>query len=98
MKLTALLLTTFALATSSAHAIEYTRVQADKSQIAGLSPYAADPELSVVAKEAATIPRLDWSAESVIESPGRRSESDVGDTSPALIDCQFVLGVADGSG
>lgn len=39
---------------------------ADQSQIAGLSPYAANPELSVVAKEAAGMPRLDWSAESVV--------------------------------
>lgn len=39
---------------------------ADRSQIAGLSPYAANAELSVVAKESAGIPQLDWSAESVV--------------------------------
>lgn len=39
---------------------------ADKGQIAGLSPYAADPELSVVAETAQSMPRLDWSAESVV--------------------------------
>lgn len=39
---------------------------ADKQQIAGLSPYAADPALSVMASEAQKFPRLDWQAESVI--------------------------------
>ena len=39
---------------------------ADKDQIAGLSPYAADPALSVMAEKAKDFPRLDWQAESVI--------------------------------
>jgi iron complex transport system substrate-binding protein len=39
---------------------------ADPEQIAGLSPYAADSALSVVAKEAAKFPRLDWNTESVV--------------------------------
>jgi len=39
---------------------------ADPEQIAGLSPYAADPLLSVVADSARRFPRLDWSAESVV--------------------------------
>jgi iron complex transport system substrate-binding protein len=39
---------------------------ADPEQIAGLSPYAADGALSVVAKEAAKFPRLDWNTESVV--------------------------------
>lgn len=40
---------------------------ADPAQIAGLSPLAADPALSVVAHEAARYRRLDWSAESLVE-------------------------------
>jgi len=40
---------------------------ADPAQIAGLSPYAADPTLSVVAKQAQAFRRLDWQAESTIE-------------------------------
>jgi len=39
---------------------------ADPGQIAGLSPYAADPALSVMAGQARQFPRLDWQAESVI--------------------------------
>jgi iron complex transport system substrate-binding protein len=39
---------------------------ADPDQIAGLSPYAADPELSVVADKARAYPRLDWQAEATI--------------------------------
>ncbi|TAK48688.1 MAG: ABC transporter substrate-binding protein [Xanthobacteraceae bacterium] len=39
---------------------------ADPEQIAGLSPYAADPRLSVVTAAAARFPRLDWNAESVV--------------------------------
>src|ERR1043166_1197728 len=39
---------------------------ADPGQIAGLSPYAADPSLSVVAEKARAFPRLDWQAESTI--------------------------------
>jgi iron complex transport system substrate-binding protein len=39
---------------------------ADPGQIAGLSPYAADPVLSVVAEKARGYPRLDWQAESTI--------------------------------
>jgi iron complex transport system substrate-binding protein len=39
---------------------------ADPEQIAGLSPYAADPFLSVVADAARRFRRLDWQAESTI--------------------------------
>jgi iron complex transport system substrate-binding protein len=39
---------------------------ADPAQIAGLSPYAADPSLSAVADKARAFPRLDWQAESTI--------------------------------
>jgi iron complex transport system substrate-binding protein len=39
---------------------------ADRDQIAGLSPYALDPSLSVTTAKAAGIPRLDWEAESVV--------------------------------
>lgn len=39
---------------------------ADPPQIAGLSPYAADPSLSAVAEKAKRYPRLDWQAESTI--------------------------------
>jgi iron complex transport system substrate-binding protein len=39
---------------------------ADAGQIAGLSPYAADPSLSAVADKARAFPRLDWQAESTI--------------------------------
>jgi iron complex transport system substrate-binding protein len=39
---------------------------ADPAQIAGLSPYAADPTLSAVAEKAKAFPRLDWQAESTI--------------------------------
>jgi iron complex transport system substrate-binding protein len=39
---------------------------ADSGQIAGLSPYAADPTLSAVAEKAKAYPRLDWQAESTI--------------------------------
>lgn len=39
---------------------------ADPGQIAGLSPYAADPTLSVVADKARAFPRLDWQAESTL--------------------------------
>src|SRR5437868_9960588 len=39
---------------------------ADPQQIAGLSPYAADPSLSVMAEAARKYPRLDWQAESTI--------------------------------
>ena len=39
---------------------------ADPGQIAALSPYAADPTLSVMATEAEKYPRLAWQAESVI--------------------------------
>ncbi len=39
---------------------------ADPEQIAGLSPYATDPGLSVVANEARRFRKLDWQAESTI--------------------------------
>ncbi len=39
---------------------------ADPNQIAGLSPYAADPALSVMADRARAFRRLDWQAESAI--------------------------------
>ncbi len=39
---------------------------ADPSQIAGLSPYAADPALSTVADKARAFPRINWQAESTI--------------------------------
>lgn len=39
---------------------------ADPQQIAGLSPYAADPTLSAVAEQAKAYPRLDWQAELTI--------------------------------
>ena len=39
---------------------------ADPEQIAALSPYAADPSLSVVAAKARAFRRLDWQAESTI--------------------------------
>jgi iron complex transport system substrate-binding protein len=39
---------------------------ADPEQIAGLSPYAADPALSIVADQARAFRRLDWQAESTI--------------------------------
>src|SRR5881394_2566035 len=39
---------------------------ADPAQIAGLSPYAADPSLSAAAEKARAFPRLDWQAESTI--------------------------------
>lgn len=39
---------------------------ADPEQIAGLSPYAADPALSVMADRARAFRRLDWQAESAI--------------------------------
>jgi len=39
---------------------------ADPEQIAGLSPYAADPSVSVMADQARAYRRLDWQAESTI--------------------------------
>ncbi len=39
---------------------------ADPEQIAALSPYAADPHLSVVAARAGKFPRLDWNAEGAV--------------------------------
>jgi len=39
---------------------------ADPEQIAGLSPYAADPSLSVVADKARNFKKVDWQAESTI--------------------------------
>jgi iron complex transport system substrate-binding protein len=39
---------------------------ADPGQIAGLSPYAANPGLSVVAEQAKPYPRLDWDAEATV--------------------------------
>lgn len=39
---------------------------ADPAQIAGLSPYAVNPVLSVMTEKAAAFPRLDWDAESVV--------------------------------
>jgi iron complex transport system substrate-binding protein len=39
---------------------------AEPVQIAGLSPYAADPALSAVADEARAFPRVPWHAESVV--------------------------------
>lgn len=39
---------------------------ADPGQIAGLSPYAADPDVSVMAEKAKPYPRLDWQAETTI--------------------------------
>ena len=41
---------------------------ADPAQIAGLSPYAGNPALSVVADKGARFPRLDWNAESVVNA------------------------------
>jgi iron complex transport system substrate-binding protein len=38
----------------------------DPAQVAGLSPYAADSSVSVMAEQAKKFPRLDWQAESVI--------------------------------
>lgn len=40
---------------------------ANREQIAGLSPYARDPLLSVTVEAARPYPRLDWSAESVVQ-------------------------------
>ncbi len=40
---------------------------ADPAQIAGLSPYAVNPLLSVMTDKAAAFPRLDWDAESVVK-------------------------------
>ena len=39
---------------------------ADPGQVAGLSPYAADPTLSAVAEEARAFRRIAWHAESTI--------------------------------
>jgi iron complex transport system substrate-binding protein len=39
---------------------------ADPGQIVGLSPYAANPALSVMAEKARDYPRLDWQAESTV--------------------------------
>jgi iron complex transport system substrate-binding protein len=39
---------------------------ADPGQIAGLSPYAANPVLSVVADQAKAYPRLDWDTEATV--------------------------------
>ncbi len=39
---------------------------ADPDQIAGLSPYAGDPSLSVLAAQAGKYPRLGWDTEYVI--------------------------------
>ncbi len=39
---------------------------ADPDQVVGLSPYAADPLVSVVAERARAFPRLDWQAETTI--------------------------------
>lgn len=39
---------------------------ADPEQIAGLSPYAADPSVSVMADKGKAYPRLDWQAETTI--------------------------------
>ena len=39
---------------------------AEPAQVAGLSPYAADPVLSVVADDARQFPRIEWQAESTI--------------------------------
>jgi iron complex transport system substrate-binding protein len=39
---------------------------ADSEQIAALSPYARDPQLSVVAEQARKFPALDWSAEGTV--------------------------------
>src|SRR5690242_3205130 len=39
---------------------------ADPDQIAGLSPYASDPRVSVVAEQARKFRRLDWQAESIL--------------------------------
>lgn len=39
---------------------------ADPAQIAGLSPYAVNPLLSVMTDKAVPFPRLDWDAESVV--------------------------------
>lgn len=39
---------------------------ADPAQIAGLSPYALDPLLSVTTAQATPFPRLDWDAESIV--------------------------------
>lgn len=41
---------------------------ADPAQIAGLSPYAGNPALSVVADKGASFPRLQWNAESVVNA------------------------------
>lgn len=39
---------------------------ADPSQIAALSPYATDDTLSVMAKQGAAFPKIDWNSESVV--------------------------------
>lgn len=39
---------------------------ADPSQIAALSPYATDGTLSVMAKQGAAFPKIDWNSESVV--------------------------------
>jgi iron complex transport system substrate-binding protein len=39
---------------------------ADPQQILGLSPYAADPALSILAQEAKAYPRLDWDSEATV--------------------------------
>ncbi len=39
---------------------------ADPAQIAGLSPYAADPMISVVSEKAEAFPRIGWQAESIV--------------------------------
>lgn len=39
---------------------------ADPQQIAGLSPYATDPALSILAQEAAPYPRLEWDTEATV--------------------------------
>ena len=39
---------------------------ADPAQIAALSPYATDESLSVMAKQGASFPKIDWNSESVV--------------------------------
>jgi len=71
----ALLLTAFAAAHADAPrrivsfnqcADQLVLALADPGQIVGLSPYAADPTLSVMADAARKYPRIDWQAESII--------------------------------
>ena len=59
---------------------------ADPEQIAGLSPYAADPALSVVAEPARQYRKADWQAEStILLEPDLISRFDVGRRNPVVV-------------